>query len=48
MLNNFNTNNMSIPQMKEALVAVNTRLDKFLESGSYNQVKQRLQNSDGY
>ena len=41
-------NNMTITQMKDTLSAVNVRLDKFLESGNYAQVRQRLQSSDGF
>ena len=39
---------MTITQMKDTLSAVNVRLDKFLESGNYAQVRQRLQSSDGF
>ena len=39
---------MNIDQMKDVLSAVNVRLDRFLESGNYAQVRQRLQSSDGF
>ena len=45
----FNRNNNEIIQdMQRALTAVNNRLERFLDSGNYNQVTQRLQSSDGF
>jgi hypothetical protein len=52
MLNNFNRYNTDIPEMRQALEAVNQRLSNFLDnansSASYEQIMKRFRNPDGF
>jgi hypothetical protein len=40
--------NNTFQEMQNDLIAVNNRLENFLNTASYPQVTQRLQSSDGF